>query len=105
MRSAIDRHRRATTHIDLFDANRAFHLALVDGARNEHLSRVAGILWASRIGAVIYGKQGETPEQVAADADAHARIVDAVAAGDADRAEQLVRAHVGDALAAFRSFA
>jgi DNA-binding GntR family transcriptional regulator len=105
MRSAIDRHRRATTHIALFDANRAFHLALVDGARNEHLSRVAGILWASRIGAVIYGRQDETPEQVAADADDHARIVEAVAAGDADRAERLVREHIGDALEAFRSFA
>jgi DNA-binding GntR family transcriptional regulator len=105
MRAAIERHRRATTHIALFDANRAFHLALVDGARNEHLSRVAGILWASRIGAVIYGKQDETPEQVAADADDHARIVEAVAAGDADRAERLVREHVGDALEAFRGFA
>lgn len=105
MRAAIDRHRRATTHSALFDANRAFHLALVDGARNEHLSRVAGILWASRIGAVIYGKQDETPEQVAADADDHARIVEAVAAGDADRAELLVREHVGDALEAFRGFA
>ena len=31
------------------------------------------------------------------------RIVEAVAAGDADRAERLVREHVGDALEAFRS--
>lgn len=105
MRAAIARHRRATSNVALFEANRAFHLALVDGACNEHLSRVAGMLWASRIGAVIYATQDETPEQVAADADDHDGIVTAVAAGDADLAERLVREHVGGALEGFRGTA
>ena len=58
-----------------------------------------------RIGAVILGRQDETPEQIAADADDAREIVEAVAAGDADLAERLVREHVGDALEAFRSIA
>src|SRR6478609_2561506 len=72
MRTAIARHRRAATQHALFDANRAFHLALVDAARNEHLSRLAANLWAAGIGAVILAVQDETPEEIAADADAHA---------------------------------
>jgi DNA-binding GntR family transcriptional regulator len=105
MRTAIARHRRAATQHALFDANRAFHLALVDAARNEHLSRLAANLWAAGIGAVILAVQDETPAEIAADADAHERIAAAVAAGDGDRAERLVREHVGGALATFRSTA
>jgi DNA-binding GntR family transcriptional regulator len=105
MRTAIARHRRAATQHALFDANRAFHLALVDAARNEHLSRLAANLWAAGIGAVILAVQDETPAEITADADAHERIAAAVAAGDGDRAERLVREHVGGALATFRSTA
>ncbi len=101
MDGAIAAHRRASGSAALFEANRAFHLALVAAAANEHLSRLAEFLWAARIGALIYGRQDETAAEVAADADEHAAIAAAVAAADADEAERLVREHVARARGLF----
>ncbi len=101
MRRAIEEHRRARTRTSLFAANRAFHLSLVDAAGNDHLSRFAGVLWVARIGAAIYAQQDETADEVAADADAHSGIADAVEHGDGDRAEALTRDHISHAMATF----
>jgi GntR family transcriptional repressor for pyruvate dehydrogenase complex len=101
MRRAIEEHRRATTRVTLFAANRAFHVALVDAAGNEHLSRFAEVLWVSRIGATIYAQQDESPAEVAADADAHEQIAEAVERGDGARAEALTHDHIAAAMAVF----
>ena len=101
MRSAIASHRRARSPGALFEANRAFHLALVATTGNEHLERFAELLWATRIGALIYARQDETPEQVRRDADEHEQIADAIAARDATAAEAITRSHIAGALEAF----
>ena len=76
------------------DFYRAFHLALVHSAGNAHLDRFAETLWVQSVGTVIYAAQ--TPDRAAAGgyADDHQAILDAIAAGDADVAERLTRAHI-----------
>ena len=77
-----------------FAANRAFHLALVQSAGNAHLDRFAETLWVQSVGTVIYAAQ--TPDHAAAGGYAgdHQAILDAIAAGDAELAERLTRAHI-----------
>lgn len=77
-----------------FAANRAFHLALVRSAGNPHLDRFAETLWVQSVGTVIYAAQ--TPDRDAAGgyAAAHQAILDAITAGDAERAERLTREHI-----------
>jgi DNA-binding GntR family transcriptional regulator len=101
MRTAIAEHRRTRTQAGLFAANRAFHLALVEAAGNEHLLRFAEVLWVARIGAAVYEQQDESPAEVAADADAHERIADAIEAGDGAAAERLTRDHIAGAMQTF----
>jgi DNA-binding GntR family transcriptional regulator len=98
MRHAIGEQRRTAGDLAAsFDANRDFHLALVGGAGNSHLSRFAEMLWVPRIGVAILGGQSEDPRRVIAWADEHEQIAAAVAAGEADRAERLTRAHIAAA--------
>jgi DNA-binding GntR family transcriptional regulator len=101
MRAAIADHRRARSRPALFAANRAFHLALVEAAGNEHLLRFAEVLWVARIGAAIYEQQDETRAEVAADADDHERIADAIEAGEGGAAEALTRDHIARAVQTF----
>ena len=93
MAAAIAEQRAATADAG-FAANRAFHLALVRSAGNAHLDRFAETLWVQSVGTVIYAAQ--TPDRAAAGgyADAHQAILDAIAAGDAERAERLTREHI-----------
>lgn len=79
---------------DGFAANRSFHLALVASAGNPHLDRFAESLWVQSVGTVIYAAQAVDPAVVADYADQHQAIADAIAAGDADRAELLTREHI-----------
>ena len=62
---------------------------------NPHLTRFAEVLWVPRIGVPIYQAQAVEPSAPRqAWADEHDRIIDAVAAGDADIAEHLTRDHI-----------
>ncbi len=79
-------------------ASRDFHLALIRASGNEYLVRLGEALWVPGIAELIYERQAAGPVQVLADADDHARIADAIAAGDADLAEALVRQHIRRAL-------
>ena len=81
-----------------FDANREFHLALVQASGNPFLMQMAEQLWLRRIGAPIYEHQAETPERMRADAEEHEKILLAIEAGDARAAERLTRRHVADAM-------
>jgi DNA-binding GntR family transcriptional regulator len=99
MRRAVAAHRRAIPDVGRsFEANREFHIALVQAADNAFLLQFVERLWVTRIGEVIYERQSETPEQMGLDADEHELILLAVEAGDARRAESLARRHVADAM-------
>ena len=101
LRGAITAHRSARSTTALFEANRAFHVALVEASGNPILGRIAALLWATRLGSAVYQRQAMTPAEAAGDADEHEAITDAVVARDPDGAEQLTRRHIARALAGF----
>ena len=96
MRLAVEQQRTAGADRTAgFAANREFHIALVAASGNPHLTRFIETLWVPRIGAPIYRAQAaEAPPAMAAWAEEHDRITDAVATGDADLAERLTRTHI-----------
>jgi DNA-binding GntR family transcriptional regulator len=104
MRTAIARQRRVLDDLKAsFEANRDFHLALVEASGNSYLMQFSEILWVSRIGYPIFELEAETKARMALDADEHEAIVEAIEAGDGRRAETLTRRHLADALTRLRS--
>ena len=77
-----------------FGLNREFHLTLVRASGNAHLAQFAELLWLTRIGVPIFARQARDREQILAWADEHEGITEAVAAGQAARAERLTREHI-----------
>jgi DNA-binding GntR family transcriptional regulator len=99
MRAAVTAQRRAIPNVRRsFEANREFHLALVEASGNPFLVQLAERLWVTRIGEAIYERQSETPERMGPDADEHEEILLAVEAGNGRRAETLTRRHLADAM-------
>jgi DNA-binding GntR family transcriptional regulator len=99
MRRAIADHRRQPANVQaVFAANRDFHLAVVRASGNPFLLRFCEQLWVRRLGLRVYEEQREPPESIAADADWHERIADAIEAGDSRKAERLMRRHIGEAM-------
>lgn len=99
MRAAVAAQRRAIPDVARsFEANREFHLALVQASGNPFLLELAERLWVTRIGEAIYERQSENPERMGLDADEHEQILLAVEAGDGRRAESLTRRHLADAV-------
>ena len=84
---------------DAYATNRAFHLELVRAGGNPFLLRFAESLWVAGIGLRVYDMQRSLADVVAVDTAQHSEIVEAVAAGDAERAERLTRRHVAGAMA------
>lgn len=99
MAAAIAAQRRALSSVARsFDANRAFHIALVAASGNEFLLRFAEFLWVARIGAAIYERQVEIEERQLLDIAEHEQILAAVRAGDGRRAESITRRHLVEAM-------
>jgi DNA-binding GntR family transcriptional regulator len=99
MRRAVAAQRRWIPNVSRsFEANREFHIALVQAAGNAFLLQLVERLWVARIGEVIYERQSETPEQMRLDADEHEEILRAVQDGNGRRAESLTRRHLSNAM-------
>jgi DNA-binding GntR family transcriptional regulator len=99
MRAAVGAQRRAIPNVRRsFEANREFHLALVEASGNPFLLQLAERLWVTRIGEAIYERQSETPERMGLDADEHEQILLAIESGNGRRAESLTRRHLADAM-------
>ena len=99
MRSALSAQRRAIPNVRRsFDANRDFHIALVQASGNPFLLQFVQRLWVARIGEVIYERQSETAERMRLDADEHEQILGAIEEGNGRRAESLTRRHLAEAL-------
>ncbi len=84
------------------EANRRFHVALVEAAGNPHLSRFIAELWDGRIVPLIYARQARMPERAEVDALEHGEIARLIAAGDADGAARAVERHLDNAFEALR---
>jgi DNA-binding GntR family transcriptional regulator len=99
MRAALSGQRRAIPDVRRsFEANREFHIALVQASGNGFLLQFVQRLWVARIGEVIYERQSETPERMRLDAEEHEQILGAIEAGNARRAESLTRRHLTEAM-------
>ncbi len=99
MRSALAAQRRAMPSVpESFEANREFHIALVQASGNQFLLQFVQRLWVARIGEVIYERQSESPERMRMDADEHENILSTVESGNSRRAEALTRQHLADAM-------
>jgi DNA-binding GntR family transcriptional regulator len=85
-----------------FEANRAFHRALVAASGNEQLVRFHDLLWSGRIAPVLYARQARQPGRRSRDHAEHAEIVRLVAARDGDAAARAVDGHLSAALASLR---
>lgn len=81
----------------LFQANREFHLALVEGAGIDELVSFMEHVWIGRIGAALYAVDLD-PEGLRADGAAHVSIADAIERGDGEDADRLTRGHLERAM-------
>ena len=98
LRAAIEAERAATTSDAAHDASRAFHLALARATGNDQLWRLIDELWIADVGRRLLARRYATPQWQAGDAGEHEEILAAVEAGDAERAEALMRRHDEEAL-------
>lgn len=81
------------------EADRAFHLALLDLAGNAHLVEAVGNL---RSRSRLYGlRQHDNAEQLLRSAREHAQILDLILAGDTEGTESLMLSHIDDVRSAW----
>ena len=97
LHEAVEAERSARTATAAHDASRAFHAALAAATRNGALTRTFDSLWIADVGRRLLASRRAQPEWQDADVAEHEELLDAIAAGHADRAEALMRAHVESA--------
>jgi DNA-binding GntR family transcriptional regulator len=98
MRAAIREEEKAgRSSAKHFHANRAFHLAVIEGTGNPQLVSFMEHVWIGRIGATLYEARLD-PKGLSADHEAHIAIADAIEKGKPAEAERLVRGHLERAL-------
>ena len=77
--------------------SREFHVRLAHTAQNAEFVRMLESLWTVDIGRQLLARRGSAPSWQSEDAGDHRAIAEAIAAGDGDRAAELMARHVGDA--------
>lgn len=97
LRRAVEAERSARTAAAAHDASRAFHAALHAATGNDALSRIFDSLWIADVGRRLLASRRAQPDWQAADVAEHEELLEAVEAGDGERAEALMRAHVESA--------
>lgn len=97
LRRAVTGERAARTAAGAHDASRAFHAELVAATRNEALARIFDSLWIADVGRRLLASRRSQADWQEADVAEHAELLEAIEAGDGDRAESLMRAHVESA--------
>jgi DNA-binding GntR family transcriptional regulator len=97
LRASIEDERTARTAAAAHDASRAFHLAVATATRNAALIRLIDSLWIADVGRRLLARRRTQPDWQEADVAEHLELLAAIAAGDGDRAETLMREHVESA--------
>jgi DNA-binding GntR family transcriptional regulator len=98
MRETIAAEVAATSSDEVHDASRAFHFAVAAATGNREFTRLLDGLWIADVGRQLLAQRRQADEWQDHDVEEHRAIVDALAAGDGERASQLMRAHVEDAV-------
>lgn len=97
LRRAVADERAARSAAAAHDASRAFHAVLVAATRNDALIRTFDSLWIADVGRRLLASRRSQPAWQESDVAEHARLLEAVEAGDGDLTETLMRAHVESA--------
>jgi DNA-binding GntR family transcriptional regulator len=98
MKAAIRAEEKAgRSSAKLFQANRSFHLALIEGSGNPQLVAFMEHVWIGRIGATLYEARLDE-KGLSADNDAHKAIASAIENGKPGEAERLTRGHLERAM-------
>lgn len=97
LRAAVALERSARSAAAAHDASRAFHAKLVAATRNEALTRIFDALWIADVGRRLLASRRSQSDWQDADVAEHEELLVAIEAGDGDRAEALMRAHVESA--------
>jgi DNA-binding GntR family transcriptional regulator len=97
LRRWVEAERSARTAAAAHDASRGFHSALAGATRNEALVRIFDSLWIADVGRRLLASRRAQPTWQEADVAEHEELLEAIEAGDGDRAESLMRAHVESA--------
>jgi DNA-binding GntR family transcriptional regulator len=98
LRAAIEHEAGARSRSAAHDASRDFHLALAQATQNPELVAVIEGLWIVEIGRRLPAARATSADWLTTDVAEHRALQAAVAAGDGERAEALMAAHIGEAL-------
>jgi len=97
MLETIEAELAARTSDAAHDASRAFHVAVAAATGNQAFVRLLDSLWIADIGRRLLAQRRRSAEWQGSDIEEHRAIVEAIEAGDGDRATSLMRAHVESA--------
>ena len=98
MLETIDAELAARTSDAAHDASRAFHVAVAAATGNQAFVKLLESLWIADVGRRLLAQRRRSAEWQGSDIEEHRAIVEAIEAGDGDRAAQLMRAHVQSAV-------
>ena len=94
LRRAVRGESKARSPRAAHDLSREFHVTVARATRNGELVRMLDSLWTVDIGRQLLARRGTSPDWQAEDVSEHEAIAEAVAAGDGDRAAELMHQHV-----------
>ena len=97
MLETIEAELAARTSDAAHDASRAFHAAVAAATGNLAFVKLLDALWIADIGRRLLAQRRRSAEWQGSDVEEHRAIVEAIEAGDGDRAAELMRAHVESA--------
>jgi DNA-binding GntR family transcriptional regulator len=97
MLETIEAELAARTSDAAHDASRAFHAAVAAATGNQAFVKLLDSLWIADIGRRLLAQRRRSAEWQGSDIEEHRAIVEAIEAGDGDRAAELMRAHVESA--------
>jgi DNA-binding GntR family transcriptional regulator len=98
MRESITAEAAARTSDEVHDASRAFHFALAAATGNREFTRLLEGLWIADVGRQLLAQRRQSEDWQDHDIEEHRAIVEALAAGDGERAAALMGAHVESAV-------
>jgi DNA-binding GntR family transcriptional regulator len=97
MLETIEAELAARTSDAAHDASRAFHVAVAAATGNQAFVKLLDALWIADIGRRLLAQRRRSAEWQGSDVEEHRAIVEAIEAGDGERAARLMRAHVESA--------
>jgi DNA-binding GntR family transcriptional regulator len=103
MKAAIQKETDASDPVSAHDASREFHLRLAGASKNAELERTLESLWIVEVGRRLMARRAIEEDWQTGDVKEHRRILDAVEAGDARLAAELMEQHDRDALRHWQS--